>query len=1032
MKIQMDTPHVLKVSGASVDSKEGITFLSSIHPVFFKIKQDIDGDVQMTLIKQQHEMFVWKTIIWKDKLNQKKQEMRDLMARFGRLSTEMRKHKKRKPRKGWSDIILYYKASVIDKCKFVTECNLPTDECVELAGRYTEPVIIQRSKEQNEKYYHEHVRSAHASGLNTSSHLLSNDKNRSIRIDQLFSPDCDGNTPKTVILSGDSGRGKSFTLQKIMLDWAFGKLYYKNFDVIFLLKCEELKCISEEMSLFELLSWSCSLTLDQISQILELTPEKVLILIDGIDEYVSHPPSHSMLVLTNPSDRAQPMDIFRNVLKGILLPESFMLVTTISLAADAEINLLKGPQRFTEIVGFSERGVQEYFQKFFWDEQLFRKTYERVKINESLLTACSVPLLCWMVCFCLKKHFTDDDHVMRELKTTTSIYVYFVSTLLEHHDQSQSVLTMLRSLGQRAEEGVKKREGLFVEKSVTATGLDPATNVFLYKDSLKRNNRQVQVFKFMHLSFQEFFTALYYVLLDKEESWGKVTDLLTSLKMKGIINRPSPERRSNPIPSVMMFLCGLLNEKASNSLFEMIKWTVPQIINLKTNMQGSLLTVIRHNGCELFALRCLFELQDEKVVRRALGDWVSMNLHNVPLRSKDCWVLLYCLQCCPHVRYLNLMYCDSTAEKLKILQPALCMCENMRLSVKHLSEVGDLIQILGKSKFLKKMRVQESENSAESPRWSLDLSVTHGDVLLSLSSSEKNPSFPAVLNITLTCPQSEISSTDWSLFLQRLSKTEKVAEDSSALDEHVSLLLSLFHSVGLKTLNLKLVSLNKSWASGIIFLAQTCTSLQQLSVSVTGLLLEEGLMFLKKSLTEPHCTVIIEGRKCSKLTDQCKEQDWSHSCNEKVEIHLKPKVLKKLEEPTISDSEPSGLNLQPLPVCQFCVHIGDSDQWVQVEPSVCTDEGGSEFRISTPAGRFECSRTRMRWVCAGDITLQYRAVDGCFLSEELERLQCERIGPVIDVTVISGKLEEAQLPHYACLAESDPSLTRSVKVLSVE
>uniref|UniRef100_A0A9J7ZD99 FIIND domain-containing protein n=2 Tax=Cyprinus carpio carpio TaxID=630221 RepID=A0A9J7ZD99_CYPCA len=785
------------------------------------------------------------------------------------------------------------------------------------------------------------------------------------------------------------------------------------------------------MSLFELLSWSCSLTLDQISQILELTPEKVLILIDGIDEYVSHPPSHSMLVLTNPSDRARPMDILRSVLKGILLPESFMLVTTRSLAADAVMNLLKGPQRFTEIVGFSERGVQEYFQKFFQDEQLFRKTYERVKINESLLTACSVPLLCWMVCFCLKKHFTDDDHVMRKLKTNTSIYVHFVSTLLEHHDQSQSVLTMLRSLGQRAEEGVKKREGLFVEKSVTATGLDPATNVFLYKDSLKRNNRQVPVFKFMHLSFQEFFTALYYVLLDKKESWGKVTDLLTSLKMKGIINRPSPERRSNPIPSVVMFLCGLLNEKASSSLFEMIKWTVPQIIKLKTNLQESLLTVIRHNGCELFALRCLYELQDENVVRRALGDWVSMNLYNVSLRSTDCWVLLYCLECCPHVRYLNLMYCDLTAEKLKILQPALCMCENMRLSVKHLSEVGDLIQILGKSKFLKKMRVQESENSAESPRWSLDLSVTHGDVLLSLSSSEKNPSFPAVLNITLTCPQSEISSTDWSLFLQRLSKTEKVAEDSSALDEHVSLLLSSFHSVGLKTLNLKLVSLNKSWASGIIFLAQTCTSLQQLSVSVTGLLLEEGLMFLKKSLTEPHCTVIIEGRKCSKLTDQCKEQDWSHICNEKVEIHLKPKVLKKLEEPTISDSEPSGLNLQPLPVCQSCVHIGDSDQWVQVEPSLCKDEGGSEFRISTPAGRFECSRTRMRWVCAGDVTLQYSAVDGGFLSEELERLQCERIGPVIDVTVISGKLEEAHLPHYACLAESYSSLKYAVKVLGI-
>ncbi|CAM4588296.1 unnamed protein product [Leuciscus chuanchicus] len=124
--------------------------------------------------------------------------------------------------------------------------------------------------------------------------------------------------------------------------------------------------------------------------------------------------------------------------------------------------------------------------------------------------------------------------------------------------------------------------------------------------------------------------------------------------------------------------------------------------------------------------------------------------------------------------------------------------------------------------------------------------------------------------------------------------------------------------------------------------------------------------------------------------------------------------------------EPSEINLH----CQSCVHIVDCDQWVQVEPSVCTDEEGSKFRISTQAGRFECSRTRMRWVCAGDVTLQYRAVDGRFLSEELERLQCERIGPVIDVTVISGKLEEAHLPHYACLAESDPSLKDAVKLLS--
>ncbi|XP_073705456.1 NACHT, LRR and PYD domains-containing protein 1 homolog [Garra rufa] len=939
---------------------------------------------------------------------------------------------------GQSPEILQYKTYIIDSYKFVTEYNLLSDEHVDLAGYYTEPVIIQRSKEQTEKIYRQHVRSAHTSGSKQPCQLLSNDKNQSIRIDQLFSPDSNGKTQRSVVLSGDSGRGKSFMLQKIMLDWASGELYSKKFDVIFLLKCDEVKCLSEKMNLNELLSWSCSLTSDQISQILMLTPKKVLILIDGSDEYVSHPRLHFKLLHTNPSKSAPPIVILNNLLTGILLPESFMLVTTRSVAADALMNLLKGPPCFTEIMGFSETGVQEYFQKFFQDEQLFRKKYERVKTNESLLNACSVPLLCWMVCFCLKKYFTDDDHVMRELKTTTSIYVHFVATLLEHHDQSQSVLTMLRSLGQLAERGIQNQQVFFDEKPVSETDLDATICRFLYKGSLKRKDKLVPVFKFIHFSFQEFFTALYYVLLDEEEYSSKVSELFHLMEWEAIIDKPSPdlrERRSNPIPPVMLFLYGLLNQEVSSSFLEKTECAVPHTIKLKKKemrktLKSAIALMIQQYGIELFALHCLHELQDKRFVRKILKVYRSMDLYNISLRSTDCWVLLYCLQCCPHIRDLNLMYCDLTAEKLKILQPALCMCETLRLTVDYLYNVGDLIQNLGESKILRKLKVQEEEYSAESPRWSLDLSVKHEDVFLFLNSSEKNPSFPAVSNIRLTCPQSEISSTDWTLFLQRLSKAGKVAEVSPALDEDVSLLLSSFHSVGLKMLDLKVVILNENWASGIISLIQSCTSLQELSVNVTGLLLEEGLMLLKKSLTDPHCTVIIEGRKCSKLTSHCKEEHWSHSCNEKVEILFKPNVLKKLEEVNIS--EPSVLNLHPLPVCQSCVHIGDSDQWVEVEPSVCTDEGGSEFRISTSAGRFECSRTRMRWVCAGDVTLQYRAVDGRFLRAELERLQCERIGPVIDVTVISGKLEEAHLPHYVCLAESDPSLRDAVKVLSVE
>ncbi|XP_077075679.1 NACHT, LRR and PYD domains-containing protein 1 homolog [Siphateles boraxobius] len=136
-------------------------------------------------------------------------------------------------------------------------------------------------------------------------------------------------------------------------------------------------------------------------------------------------------------------------------------------------------------------------------------------------------------------------------------------------------------------------------------------------------------------------------------------------------------------------------------------------------------------------------------------------------------------------------------------------------------------------------------------------------------------------------------------------------------------------------------------------------------------------------------------------------------------------------DPRFSEPKLSGVDIHPLLNCRSCVHIADSDQWLQIEPSACTDEGGSKFRVSTDPGRYECVRTRMRWVCDCVVSLQYRTVDGRFLDPDLKRLHCHRIGPVIDVTVIPGKLEEVHLPHYACLGESDPSLKDAVKVLTV-
>ncbi|KAK2915637.1 hypothetical protein Q8A67_000011 [Cirrhinus molitorella] len=133
-----------------------------------------------------------------------------------------------------------------------------------------------------------------------------------------------------------------------------------------------------------------------------------------------------------------------------------------------------------------------------------------------------------------------------------------------------------------------------------------------------------------------------------------------------------------------------------------------------------------------------------------------------------------------------------------------------------------------------------------------------------------------------------------------------------------------------------------------------------------------------------------------------------------------------------SNPKPSELNIDPPLTCQTCINIVDSDQWVQIEALAYTEEGISMFRFSTVPGRYKCIRTRMRWVCDCEVTFQYHVIDGQFLNTQLEHLQYNRIGPVIDVTVISGKLDEVHLPHYLCLGNSDPSLKDDVKVLSVK
>lgn len=71
--------------------------------------------------------------------------------------------------------------------------------------------------------------------------------------------------------------------------------------------------------------------------------------------------------------------------------------------------------------------------------------------------------------------------------------------------------------------------------------------------------------------------------------------------------------------------------------------------------------------------------------------------------------------------------------------------------------------------------------------------------------------------------------------------------------------------------------------------------------------------------------------------------------------------------------------------------------------------------LQSEAGRFECSVSDLRWVCKEQVSFKYRLCSWEDHMERMESIEYMPAGPLIDITVIAGKLFEVYLPHWICI-----------------
>ncbi|XP_041928562.1 uncharacterized protein LOC121693301 isoform X1 [Alosa sapidissima] len=611
-----------------------------------------------------------------------------------------------------------YKAHVRDKFGTVQEYNSrPGADYVVLTERYTDLVIVQKHREQREREEEIRVRGRellHRVFTRASKEYLCTS------VDQLFSPSSKGGeAPRAVILQGHSGYGKSFTAQKIIYDWASGRMYQDSFDLVFHLKGKELNNMKEHLCLVDLLLQHDEIDRPTVLKVLQEAPHKVLFLIDGFDELRLAPEEAGFKssLPSDPQTLASVKVVLAALLRGKMLRRSSLLVTTRSTALKALSDMLKEPQRFTEILGFSDRGVETYFRAFFAREEnpaVWKKALRHVKNNETLLTACFIPVTCWIVCNVFKDVFKNEMDMIRGLDTSTSIFAHFVFTQMKHHGadlEENEWSSLLRNLGQLAEDGILKQQVLFDERDVKQLVSNHHLVPFLCKFFLRKLN-VVTKYSFMHLSFQEFFAALFYLLSGVDVAREKVKDILQRVQQG--LNATDQKLHMSHLLPVIQFLFGFSNQEvtATHELH-----VAPEIRLLLEDWIHQLIKdeegLPRTHNVQLFILQCLYEIHEEDFVRTAMGIWNKINLDGVPLKRTDCSMLAFCVRHCSTMERLTLTHCNLTAEKLKVLVEALAKSAELGLVVENLGDedVDDLTRALGQDKIITDLHLKNSSLS---------------------------------------------------------------------------------------------------------------------------------------------------------------------------------------------------------------------------------------------------------------------------------------------------------------------------------
>ncbi|XP_062892821.1 NACHT, LRR and PYD domains-containing protein 3-like [Mobula hypostoma] len=711
-----------------------------------------------------------------------------------------------------------------------------------------------------------------------------------IRMDQLFRssfPQSTSRPRSSAAVAGVPGIGKTTMVQKIVYDWATGKIY-QQFQFVFSFKFRDLNNLNCRVNLRELILDQYPYFGNTLGEVWK-DPEKLLFIFDGLDEFKDRidfansrrdtEPQHTC---TDPEFRCKVSDVVYSLIQHKLLPGCSVLVTTrpaaLPLLEKADISV------WAEILGFVGEERKEYFSRHFEDQAVASAVFEHVQENEILYTMSYNPACCLILALALGPFTLTVRDPRRVPQTITQLYSCYLYSVLKNHGQElKSPCDLLLRIGQMAFTGVSESNIIFTDGDLIKWNLQPSQLLSGFPTELLEREESAQsvVYTFPHLTVQEFIAALAQFLAPDPG------DLNLLAEARG--------KEDGRFEMFLRFAAGLSAAGSTRVLEEFLgplpRRTAGQVADWVREEVGRQIRNMWGEASQkrlLNALHYLFESQDRGLAQATLGSMDVLSFRGLRLTPIDCAVLSHAIGLCDRVKRLDLKSCRIESGRLQQLGPGLHKCQELRLGFNHLGDsAGKVVSAALRVPGCQIQRLWLNHSGLQDPdvnHLASALRTNRSLMELDVRGNALGDSGVKLLSAALRDPNCKLQI----LGLWNVGLTDSGTEDlTSALrtnrslteldlgsndlgDSGVKLVSAALRDPEskLQKLDLTRVELTDSGAEDLAFALSTNRSLRELDLS-KNTLGDSGVKFLSEALRDPECKLQSLGLICNNLTAAC-------------------------------------------------------------------------------------------------------------------------------------------------------------------